>query len=163
VAAFLLGSCGGSSPRTAQPIGNQAMVNEPTGLAIGAYTCRIQESGYDYPPFRCVVTLDGGRYTLEKVEGSVRFRGVVAETPAGFRFEGEVFCPWGDCTEPVSGEFQQNGTTYVANFAARRSGPAMTVILEPASGYGGDSYGGYGYGGDDYGGYGYGGYGYGGY
>jgi hypothetical protein len=172
VMVALLAACGPSqqSSIAPRPIGNQADPLAATGSPpIGEYLCSIQEGGYEYPPFRCIVGFEGGRGVLEKVEGSVRFRGVIASTAAGFRFDGEVYCPWGDCTEPVSAEFRSSGGgLYIANFATRRNGPAMTVVLEPSryAGYGGDYYGGYGYGGyggDYYGGYGYGGYGYGGY
>ena len=120
----------------------------------GNYLCRIQEEGYEYPAFRCVVRTNGGRTVLEKVDGTVRFRGVVAATAGGFAFTGEVFCPFGDCTEPVRAEFRGSSDgMWVAAFNARRAGPAMTVTLEPLLGDGGGS----GYGGDQYGGYGYGG------
>jgi hypothetical protein len=170
-----LAGCGPAQPSPMAPraIGNVSDPMAQSGLpAKGDYSCSIEEGGYAYPPFRCVVAYTGGRATLEKIEGSVRFRGVIAPSDAGFRFDGEVYCPWGDCTEPVSAEFAVNGTLYFARFNARRAGPAMNVTLEPAgsaygNGYGGYDYGGYGYGGYGYGGYGgdlgYGGYGYGGY
>lgn len=164
VAAFAP-ACGGKQPSSASPhpIGNQADPMAQSGFGPGDYVCTINEGGYDYPPFKCVVANAGGHMTLEKVEGSVRFRGVVAPTDGGFHFDGEVYCPWGDCTEPVHAQFEVNGTAYIAQFASKQSGP-MTVTLQSTQyGYGGNGYGGYGYGGYGYGGYGYGGYGYGGY
>ena len=152
-AVMALAACGPAQQTSLapRPIGNQSDPMEATGSPpIGDYTCSIQEGDYAYPPFRCIVGFEGGRAVLEKVEGSVRFRGVIASTPAGFRFDGEVYCPWGDCTEPVSAEFRSSGGgLYVGSFATRRAGPPMTVTLEPSryAGYGGYDYGGYGYGG----------------
>src|SRR6188768_2047738 len=77
------------------------------GLANGEYSCSIADSGYQYPPFRCVVYSgeDGGQ-VLEKMGGSQRFRGrVLQDGGDGFRFDGTFYCPQGDCTENVSGSF----------------------------------------------------------
>jgi len=46
-------------------------------------------------------------------------------TEAGFRFDGEVYCPWGDCTEPVHAQFAVNGTAYIGQFASKQSGPIL--------------------------------------
>jgi hypothetical protein len=150
-------ACAPAEPVAVAPLSNEAMAMGDAGpLAHGDYACRIQDGGYDYPPFRCVVHGDGGRTVLEKVEGSVRFRGVVGPSRDGFRFDGELYCPWGDCTEPVHAEFRPAGDTYVATFqpaAARRD--RMVITLGPARARGGDGHGGYGYGGDGYGGDGY--------
>lgn len=162
-ALFLVGvaACGSHAPTTAplRNVGSGAATEPP----IGAYACKITESGFEYPPFRCVVRLDDGQLTLEKVEGSVRFRGVIAATAGGFTFDGEVYCPWGDCTESMRATFRAEGDRYLGSFTSRQAGPPMDVVLTPAQeGYGGDGYGGDEYGGFGYGGYGYGGYGYGG-
>jgi hypothetical protein len=153
-----LGACGGQ-PAPTEPV----LANHVAGpaaaddLPLGMYRCRIEESGYQYPEYRCVVRFEDGRYTLEKVDGSVRFRGIARPVRGGFAFAGEVFCPWGDCTEPVRGEFRGQSGAFVATFASRTAGPAMTVTLESIpeesfaiDAYGGDAYGGAGYG---YGGY----------
>lgn len=142
-------------PTMVTPVSNQAIAQGGSdGPMIGDYNCRIQESGYEYPAFRCIIRPDGGRTVLEKIEGTVRFRGVIASTAGGFGFAGEVYCPWGDCTEPVRAQFRAaGGGIFIASFNARRAGPAMTVTLEPLDGQdGGYSYGGYGYGGSLYGG-----------
>src|SRR5689334_6984958 len=100
-------ACGpkGLSTVASRPSGNTGDPMAQSGLSPGDYVCTINESGYEYPPFRCVIANANGRMTLEKVEGSVRFRGVVAPGPEGFQFDGEVYCPFGDCTEPVHAVF----------------------------------------------------------
>jgi hypothetical protein len=88
---------------------------------------------------------------LEKLEGSVRFRGELhARNAAAFRFEGQVYCPYGDCDEHVEGMFKRRPDgTMVGTFGVR----SMTVQLSPANGsYGGAGYGGAMYGGATYGG-----------
>jgi hypothetical protein len=166
-----MAACGAPSTATTSAVLSNEAPYAAGPLYPGDYACQIQDGGYDYPPFRCVVRSDGGRTLLEKVEGSVRFRGVIAPITADrFRFDGEVYCPWGDCTEPVHAEFSPQGAAYVAMFqpADRRRDPMrITVqrIIYGGTGYGGYAYGGfgYGYGGFGYGGAGYGGAGYGGY
>jgi hypothetical protein len=153
--AVALAAC--SKPPPGPPaIGNTGGTGAREGrVEPGAYRCRIEEGGFEYPAFRCVIRRDADRVTLEKVEGSVRFRGVVAASTRGFRFDGELYCPWGDCTEPVTAEFRDHGGIYTARFNARRAGPPMLVTLEPSADdevYGGDAYGGAAYGGYGYGG-----------
>jgi hypothetical protein len=171
LAAATAAACPAATPYHVTPVGNTA-VSGAAPLADGDYACQIRDGGYDYPPFRCVVRADGARTVLEKVEGSVRFRGVIAPTSAtSFRFDGELYCPWGDCTEPVRAEFRRAGAGYAAVVqpADARRDPMYITLTTPVQaayggyGYGGHGYGGYGYGGYGYGGYGYGGHGYGGY
>ena len=167
LAAVLLALVATCAPAPTTPVGvspSNAGGGPPSVLALGDYSCRITEQGYDYPPFRCIVRTDGNRTLVEKIEGSVRFRGIAVAARGGFELHGEVFCPWGDCTEPVRAVFHPvGGGSYVGEFPDRRQGPAMVVTLQPAGygGYGGGSYGGagygYGYGGGGYGGYRYGG------
>jgi len=122
------------------------------GLANGEYSCSIADSGYQYPPFRCVVYSgeDGGQ-VLEKMGGSQRFRGrVLQDGGDGFRFDGTFYCPQGDCTENVSGSFARAGDgAYrgTLDFAKARQ-TQVTVSLQLAPGgftYGGGSYGGAAY------------------
>lgn len=121
------------------------------GLANGDYACSIEDGGYRYPPFRCVVySGENGGQVLEKMGGSQRFRGRVLEDGEGFRFDGTFYCPHGDCTENVSGSFARAGDgAYrgTLDFARPRQTP-MTVSLELAPG--GFAYGGGGYGGAAY-------------
>ncbi len=76
-------------------------------LPDGQYTCSIQEGDYTYPSFPCVIATSNGKVHLEKVAGSQRIRGAVTMTENGFHFEGELFCPYGDCAQPVVAEFQR--------------------------------------------------------
>ncbi|MDP2572521.1 DUF4893 domain-containing protein [Vibrio penaeicida] len=77
---------------------------------VGNYACAFTKySGgetYAYPDFKCKITEKEGVFTLEKLTGSQRIKGKVTLTPAGFEFEGVYFCPWGDCTYDVHGQFE---------------------------------------------------------
>jgi hypothetical protein len=120
------------------------------------YYCSIQESGYKYPRFPCAVRKVEGRWMLAKLAGSQRFRGVIEPRGDGFSFTGELYCPWGDCTQPLHGVFNAVGN---GRLRGTFQDAAMVVLLEPApdSAFGGATYGGDGYGGFGYGGFGYGG------
>jgi hypothetical protein len=132
------------------------MSNRAPGVATGTvpsgdYACRIDEGGYRYPPFHCIISARGGRTFLEKVEGSVRFRGTITARGDGFAFDGELYCPWGDCTEKVHSNFAADGPgAYHGTVDSLQSGPAtVTLSYVPggyAAGLGGDGYGGGGYG-----------------
>ncbi len=118
------------------------------GLANGEYSCSIEDSGYQYPPFRCVVySGENGGQVLEKMGGSQRFRGRVLQDGDGFRFDGTFYCPQGDCTENVSGSFARAGDGAYRGtlaFATGRQTP-VTVSLQSTPGgmgYGGGTYGG---------------------
>jgi len=102
-----------------QPVDKKVVENMPDARALdgrraalpdGQYTCTIQgDDGDKYPSFPCVVATSNGQVRLEKVAGSQRIRGAVTMTEGGFRFEGEFFCPYGDCAEPVVAEFHRTG------------------------------------------------------
>jgi len=168
--ALVLGAAVVACQRTAAPptLSNVAPVGAGAGApAVGAYACSLDEGGFQYPAFRCVVRARDGRRWLEKVEGSVRFRGwATPDEQGGFAFDGEIYCPWGDCTEHVRIAFQPDGPgTYRAHRRVKGAPDVITLrFLDGGGGYGGGGYGGYGYGygGGGYGGYGYGGGGYGG-
>lgn len=126
-----------------------------SNLPDGAYSCTIDR----YDPFPCRVTTDpDGRQRLEKLGGSQRFSGIVSPTAQGFDFRGTYFCPYGDCTEAVSGQF----TAYDDGLFRGTMGGERPVTVTVQY----TEFGGYAYGGDQYayGGYGYGaglyGYGY---
>lgn len=119
----------------------------------GPYWCSIEESGYRYPRFPCVIRRQGQHYTLAKLAGSQRFRGEVEPVPGGFEFRGELYCPFGDCTQPMHGRFAPRGEELLGTFVDAR----LIVHLLPASdaAFGGIAYGGASYGapdaGQDYG------------
>jgi hypothetical protein len=127
-----------------------------------AYLCSIEDSGFTYPQMPCAIRQVDGRFMLAKLAGSQRFRGEVKPRGEGFSFDGEFYCPWGDCTQPLHGVFKPTGNGgYRGTFES--STVVVTLIPAPAdSAWGGASYGGDGYGGFGYGGFGYGGAGYGG-
>jgi hypothetical protein len=125
------------------------------GIAPGNYACSFSQQGYDYPFFPCIVSSDGGVTRLEKVAGSQRIRGTVTAAGRGFHFEGEYFCPWGDCTEPVAGDFVAIAADAYQGTLHTSTGPVVVTIRSAAS-MGGNWYGGGAYGGGAYGGGGYG-------
>jgi hypothetical protein len=120
-----------------------------------AYYCSIQDGGFRYPAYPCAVRKIDGRWVLAKLAGSQRFRGEVRPRGEGFAFDGEFYCPWGDCTQPLHGEFRAIGGGALRGTFVDAS---MVVVLKPApdaafggASYGGDGYGGFGYGGATYG------------
>lgn len=155
--ALVVIACRSSAP-TAPTIGNRASgERDPAGM----YFCSIQDGGYRYPSYPCAVRRMEGRLVLAKLAGSQRFRGELTPQRDGFVFAGELYCPWGDCTQPLHGVFSPAADgTLRGTFEDAR----LVVVLEraPENAFGGASYGGDGYGGFGYGGLGYGGASYGG-
>jgi len=151
IAAACGGSGGGSHARNGgeQAIGNQApavAVTDPTA----AYWCSINSGGYDYPAMPCVLKNVNGRFMLAKLAGSQRFRGVVAPSRdgAGFTFDGEFYCPWGDCSKPLHGVFAPTGDGRLrGTFDDKSVVVTMTPADNGSAGFGGVAYGGDGYGG----------------
>lgn len=121
------------------------------------YWCSISDSGYDYPQMPCSIRTVDGQRVLVKLAGSQRIRGVITPTGDGFSFDGELFCPWGDCTKRMVGTFRPTGD---GALRGTFEGESMTVTLVRApadTAWGGAGYGGAGYGGAGYGGHSYGG------
>ena len=128
-------------------------------IANGDYACSITSGGYQYPPFRCVVySAENGGQVLEKMGGSQRFRGRVLAEGNGFRFDGTFYCPYGDCTEDMSGTFTTAGAPgsfqgSIQGAAAKNPALQVTLTYQPGGmGYGGVAYGGAVPGGAVYGG-----------
>jgi hypothetical protein len=107
-------ACGGKSTPPAQPVGNDtvdpagglaaAEAGVPTGVTDGAlWTCQIE----DYDPQPCKFHKEGSEWHLSKLLGSQRFTGVATFDggDASFRYVGQFFCPWGDCTAALDAEF----------------------------------------------------------
>ena len=146
-----LAACGGS--RAARPLENHGGAARSV---VGNYSCAIEDDGYRYSAFRCVIrSAASGRMELVKLDGSQRFEGEVREGRAGLAFSGRFYCPWGDCTQALHGVFAPDGS---GGWKGTFSDAKFVVWMAPAAGqFGGDGYGGAGYGGQGYGGVGYGG------
>ena len=162
-------ACWSSKPQPSGPIA--ANLDPGPRDITGPYWCSIDDAGYEYPRYACVIKKVDGRLMLAKLAGSQRIRGFIElDARDGFTFTGELYCPWGDCTEPLRGRFRSSGK---GGYKGTLNGPldhrelehSMIVHLIPApanafggSAYGGDGYGDpFGYGGEDYGGATYGG------
>ncbi|HEY5945181.1 MAG TPA: hypothetical protein VIV40_06805 [Kofleriaceae bacterium] len=141
------------SGKSQDTLDNRARSDE--GDLTAAYYCSIQDGGFKYPAYPCAVRKIDGHWMLAKLAGSQRFRGEVKPLGKGLSFDGEFYCPWGDCTQPLHGEFKPAG-----NGALRGTfrDASIVIVLQPApdaafggATYGGDGYGGFGYGGATYG------------
>ncbi len=142
------------APEPAVTIGNHA--TRPRPALAGAYWCTITEEDYVYPRFACAITDQRGHLVLAKLGGSVRFEGEVVPEHGGFRFSGQMYCPWGDCAQPLHGVFAASGGAFHGTFSDDRT--MVDLVRAPdglgGAGYGGDAYGGSSYGGATYGNYG---------
>src|SRR5260221_7595136 len=80
----------------------------------GAYWCTITAGEFTYDPYPCVIRRIDRRFVLAKLGGSQRFTGEVRAARDGFTFDGEFYCPWGDCTQRMQGMFvpAQGGFEY---------------------------------------------------
>lgn len=141
MACVLLAACGGGKKAgTLASGGGGALVAGPrvAGFDDGAlWTCQIS----DYDPQPCKLTRDEqGAWQLAKLLGSQRFRGSVAVQGDALAFDGEFFCPWGDCTAPMQVTFLPAGD----GFATQFSGDEIRLRWDEglASEWGGAGYGG---------------------
>lgn len=149
-----LAACWGN--KKAQPTSIENSAAGAHDLAA-AYFCAIEDSGFTYPQMPCAIRQIDGRFVLAKLAGSQRFRGEVTPSGEGFSFNGEFYCPQGDCSQPLRGVFKPAGR---GGYRGTFENSTLTVTLLPApadSAWGGATYGGDGYGGFGYGGLGYGG------
>jgi hypothetical protein len=130
--------------RGTMPIANQ-LEAAPRDLS-GAYWCSIGEQGFDFDRYPCVIRKVGPRFILAKLGGSQRFKGVATpDDNNGFSFAGRLFCPWGECDEPMHGAFKPTGH---GELKGTFKDNAIVVQLVPAPD---DAFGGVAYGGDGYG------------
>ena len=142
------GACGGGrgSAQTTGPLSNHGGSSQKVA---GPYACSIEDSGYRYPPFHCVIKQTGERLDLVKLDGSQRFEGEVRQGRDGLSFAGRFYCPFGDCTQELHGVFAPDGA---GGWKGTFSDAKFVVWMSPAKGaYGGATYGGQGYGGVGYG------------
>ncbi|HUJ59624.1 MAG TPA: hypothetical protein VLX92_14060 [Kofleriaceae bacterium] len=144
LAACVLVAC--VTDRHYSTIENRAAVGPRT--LEGAYWCSILNDGFQYPRFPCVIRTVDRRLVLTKLAGSQRFRGVVRPRGDGFSFDGEYYCPWGDCTQQLHGAFHASGEALRGSFPG---GLVIELVPAPDSAFGGTSYAGTGYAGARYG------------
>ena len=120
-AAFALAACGGGSKKPATTIANIGGgedVAQPDAAAAGfrdgaLWVCQIS----DYDPQPCKLSRAGDGWRLDKLLGSQRFSGRVDERGTSLLFDGEFFCPWGECTQAMKVEFEADGNDgYVTQF-----------------------------------------------
>jgi hypothetical protein len=98
---------------------------------VGPYWCSIRDGEYEYPQMPCAIREVGGKLMLAKLAGSQRFRGVITLQGRSFNFDGEFYCPWGDCQKPLHGVFEATGDqTWRGTF----DGDTMIVTLVRAPG-----------------------------
>ena len=163
LASLAVVACGGGSKGGAgseTTIGNRSALSASDSSLAAQYWCSIRNGEFEYPQMPCVIEQQGdGRFVLAKLAGSQRFRGVVKPRGDGFTFDGEFYCPWGDCTKPLRGVFKSTGDGRLRGTFDDDASLVVTLTRAPANGGG---FGGAGYGGAAYGGFGYGGWGYGG-
>ena len=164
----LIAACwSGKGDSTTPPPSLEAAPRDLTG----PYWCSIDDAGHEYPRYPCMIKKVGDKLMLAKLGGSQRIRGhiMLDKRDDGFTFVGELYCPWGDCTEQMRGRFRATGK---GGFKGTLNGPldhdvdeggmVVQLIPAPANAFGGQGYGGDGYGDPfGYGGAGYGGAGYG--
>lgn len=153
------GSKGGATTTTGggdTTIGNHSALVASSSDMTASYWCSIANGEFVYPAMPCVIRNVDGRFKLEKLAGSQRFRGIVTPRGDGFTFAGEFYCPWGDCTHPLHGVFAPIGDGKLrGTFDDKTIVVTMTRAQETSmwggAGYGGSAYGGGSYGGSAYG------------
>jgi hypothetical protein len=134
----------------------QAVVeNHAASDPTGAYWCTIVDN-YKYPRFPCVIRRNGGVLELIKLGGSQRFFGRITPVGDALDFDGQMFCPWGDCWEHVRAKLRPSNGGLRGTFRDVDSDRQFVVLLQPAPD---SAFGGIGYGGDGYGPSGYGDFG----
>ena len=139
---LVLAACGApTKPATIENTGSEALeqpAQAGAGFRDGAlWSCQI--SDYDPQPCKLSQTADG--WQLTKLLGSQRFTGSLTPVGKALAFDGEFFCPWGDCTTPMQVEFQPDGE---AAYAAEFGGDQVHLRYDDAlaNEYGGAGYGG---------------------
>lgn len=152
-----LGACWTASPPpTSTPATQQAVESGPD--LSGSYWCSIDEDGYEYPRYPCVIKKVEGELVLAKLAGSQRIRGLVKpNTRDGFSFTGEMYCPDGDCQQELHGTFKPMRGGWRGKF--REESIIVNMVPAAKGAFGGADYGTEdafnldGIGGDGYGGY----------
>ena len=139
---LVLAACGApTKPATIENTGSEALgqpAQAGAGFRDGAlWSCQI--SDYDAQPCKLSQTADG--WQLTKLLGSQRFTGRLTPVGKALAFDGEFFCPGGDCPPPMQVESQPDGE---AASAAEFGGDQVHLRYDDAlaNEYGGAGYGG---------------------
>lgn len=133
-----LGACWTAAPSPTTITPNPVV--EPGPDLSGSYWCSIDEDGYEYPKYPCLIKKVDGEFVLAKLSGSQRIRGLVKpNTHDGFSFSGEMYCPDGDCQQELHGSFKPVRGGFRGKFREE----SLIVHLTPAtaSAFGGADYG----------------------
>ncbi len=114
-----------SAPASAASIAPLAPLHAAPGDAVaGDYWCTIDT----YSAMACRISRKpNGTLYLEKLAGSQRFKGPLTLSGDNLVFHGTYFCPFGACTEPVSGTFVKRGAGHYAG-TLHGSEPAKVVL-----------------------------------
>ncbi|MBX3159569.1 MAG: hypothetical protein KF773_26595 [Deltaproteobacteria bacterium] len=136
-----------------------AVLRAPGSDLIGPYWCSITSDGYENAKYACIIKKVGETLTLAKVGGSERIRGtIMPDERDGFSFVGEMYCPWGECTQQLRGRFRPaKDGGFKGTFRENESTMVLHLVPAAANAFGGPGYGGdeYAWGGAAYGGYSY--------
>lgn len=136
--AFALGACWTAAPPPTTSTATKDVVEAGPDLS-GSYWCSIDEGGYEYPKYPCIIKKVDSELVLAKLSGSQRIRGVVrANSREGFSFTGEMYCPDGDCQQELHGTFKQVRGGFRGKFREE----SLIVNLVPAAkgAFGGTEY-----------------------
>ncbi len=143
VVVLVSAACWTTNPPASAP---STPLDSTTRDITGSYWCSIDEDGYEYPRYACMIKKTDDGLVLAKLGGSQRIRGRIAlDERDGFSFAGHMFCPDGDCDQELHGTFKPVGR---GGFKGRFREETIVVHLTPAPA---NAFGGAAYGGDEYG------------
>jgi hypothetical protein len=149
--ALMVAACAGTAPAP-PPIENRATGGPgPGAIPDGWYACQLEVDSWVYAFHACEVRAEGDHHVLEKVEGQMRFTGVIEPEGGGFKFAGERWCTYAtDCRYPAIGSFVPadaggwEGRFPPTEVGETTVGPIRIYLLPEATlrGFGGTRYGG---------------------
>ncbi|MBA3405641.1 MAG: hypothetical protein H0U13_13335 [Gemmatimonadaceae bacterium] len=139
---FCLGSvaCWTAPVQQATPV--VAQLDTDARDVTGSYWCSIDEDGYEYPRYPCVIKKVDERLVFAKLGGTQRIRGrITLDNRDGFSFVGEMYCPEDECQQALHGTFRPVGR---GGFKGRFREETLVVNVTPAAAnaFGGADYGG---------------------
>jgi hypothetical protein len=131
--------------------GSTVVTESTTRDVSGSYWCTFVEGDYDDARQPCLIKRVNDKLVLARLSGSERFHGqITLDESEGFRFAGEIYCPWGECEQSeLHGRFKPAGRGgFRASF--KDLGLVIQLVPAPAGAFGGTAYGGNMYGGDPF-------------